>query len=55
MEGGKRNERIWRDGDILVWIEKREGEDLKGRDFEGLSLSILLTSTLHKRKDLEEK
>lgn len=32
--GGKRKERIWRDGDLLVWIAKKEGEDLEGRDLE---------------------
>ena len=35
MDGGKRKERIWRGGDFLVWIEKREGEDLEGSDLEG--------------------
>ena len=33
MDGGKWREkkgRIWRDGDPLVWIAKREGEDLEG-------------------------
>ena len=49
--GGKRKEWIWRDGDSLVWIAKKEGEDL-----EGLISFILLTSkSLHKRKDLEGK
>ena len=48
MEG---KERIWMDGDLLVWIAKKEEEDL-----EGLSPFILLTSkSLHKRKDLEGK
>ena len=33
INGGKRKEMIWRDGDPLVWIAKRKEEDLKGTNY----------------------
>ena len=43
---GKRKEKIWRVGDLLVWIAKKKEEDLQRRDLEGLTPFILLTSNL---------